>query len=117
MNQRSVLFVALLLASAAVTGCGGGTPSTAVPGNPTPAITLTLTPSISGQQVYTSSPCLFGAAGCTSNVKLVSADANGKPVGGDFAAMEASGAFMTFATLGSASLPGTSEVFLADPFF
>jgi hypothetical protein len=77
----------------------------------------TLLPNISGQQVYASSPCLFGAAGCTSNVKLVSADANGKPVGGDFAAIEASGTFMTFTTLGSASSPGTSEVFLADPFF
>lgn len=77
----------------------------------------TLIPSISGQQVYTSSSCLFGTVGCTSNVKLVSGDANGKPLGGDFAAMEASGTFMTFATLGSASSPGTSEVFLADPFF
>ena len=77
----------------------------------------TLIPNITGQQVYTSSPCLFGAPACTPNVKLVSADANGKPIGGEFAAMEASGTFMTFATPGSASSPGTSEVFLADPFF
>jgi hypothetical protein len=50
-------------------------------------------------------------------VRSPGADATGKPVGGDFAALEAAGTFMTFATRGSASLPGTSEVFLGDPFF
>lgn len=77
----------------------------------------TLLPNISGQQVYTSAPCFFGAASCSSNVKLVSVDENGKLVGGDFAAMEAAGIFTTFSTQGSASSPGPSEVFLVDPFF
>jgi hypothetical protein len=40
MNQRSVLFVGLLLAGAAVIGCGGGASSTPAPGNPAPSITL-----------------------------------------------------------------------------
>ena len=76
----------------------------------------TLLPNVSGQQIYAST-CLLSGENCGSAVTLVSADANGKPIGGDFAAMEAAGAFMTFSTTGSASSPGTSEVFLADPFF
>jgi hypothetical protein len=47
----------------------------------------------------------------------MSADANGNPVGGDFAAMETSGMFATFSNTGSSSSPETSEVFLAAPFF
>ncbi|MGA3093450.1 MAG: IPT/TIG domain-containing protein [Terriglobales bacterium] len=46
-----------------------------------------------------------------------SADANSNPMSGDFAAMEPSGAFASFSTTGSSSSPGTSEVFLAAPFF
>ena len=76
----------------------------------------TLLPNVSGQQIYAST-CLLSGENCGSAVTLVSADANGKPLGGDFAAMEAAGAFMTFSTTGSASSPGTSEVLLADPFF
>jgi hypothetical protein len=76
----------------------------------------TLLPNISGQQVY-ASICLLSGENCGSAVTLVSADANGKPIGGDFAAMEAAGAFMTFSTTGSVASPGTSEVFLSDPFF
>jgi hypothetical protein len=75
-----------------------------------------LLPNISGQQVY-ASICLLSGENCESAVTLVSADANGKPIGGDFAAMEAAGAFMTFSTTGSVASPGTSEVFLSDPFF
>ncbi|MGA8224515.1 MAG: IPT/TIG domain-containing protein [Candidatus Acidiferrales bacterium] len=76
-----------------------------------------LMPNVSGQQVYGANPCIFGAPSCSANVKLVSADATGKAIGGDFAAMEPAGAFVTFSTTGSASSPGTSEVFLAAPFF
>jgi hypothetical protein len=76
----------------------------------------TLLPNVSGQQIYAST-CLLSGENCGSTVTLVSVDANGKPIGGDFAAMEAAGAFMTFSTTGSASSSGTSEVFLADPFF
>jgi len=76
----------------------------------------TLLPNVSGQQIYAST-CLLSGENCGSAVTLVSADANGKPIGGDFAAMEAAGAFMTFSTTGSASSPATSEVFFDDPFF
>lgn len=75
-----------------------------------------LLPNVSGQQVYVANTCVVTGGNCTV-VTLVSADKNGNPIGGNFAAMEGSGAFMTFATTGSASSPGTSEVFLAGPFF
>lgn len=74
-----------------------------------------LLPHISGQQVYVASSCLQSGGNCT--VTLVSADSSGKPIGGDFAAIEAAGGFLTFTTTGSASSPGTSEVFLTAPFF
>ena len=74
-----------------------------------------LLPNVSGQQVYAANPCLFSSGSCT--LTLVSADANGNPVGGDFAAMETSGMFASFSTTGSSSSLGTSEVFLAAPFF
>ena len=74
-----------------------------------------LLPNVSGQQVYAANPCLFSSGSCT--LTLVSADANGNPVGGDFAAMETSGMFATFSTTGSSLSPETSEVFLAAPFF
>jgi hypothetical protein len=134
-NQQIIGTTTCLLEDSLLLQCGApnavvisvdqnGTPGQGDSSNPTTngqnfAFTsqATLIANTSGQQIYTSSPCLFGAPACTPNVKLVSADANGKPIGGDFAAMEASGTFMTFATLGSASSPETSEVFLADPFF
>ena len=74
-----------------------------------------LLPSVSGQQVYVSNTCVLSGGGCA--LTLVSADSTGKPLGGDFAVIEAGGAFATFATTGSASSPGTSEVFLAGLIF
>jgi hypothetical protein len=74
-----------------------------------------LLPNISGQQVYASSSCILSGGDCT--LTLVSADSSGEAIGGDFSAMEASGAFATFSTLGSSSSPGTAEIFLAAPFF
>ena len=70
---------------------------------------------VSGQQVFVATPCLLSGGPCT--LKIVSADASGNPVGGDFAAMEGSGAFVTFSTSGSNVAASTPEIFLNDPFF
>ena len=70
----------------------------------------TLLAGVSGQQVYVGDSCLL--TGCTPTVKLVSADVNGKPIGGDFGAIEGAGSFATFSTTGSSSSPGISEIFL-----
>jgi len=67
-----------------------------------------LLPSVSGQQAYVANTCLLSGS-CTLSVALLSADANGKALGGDFVSMEGSGAFASFATQGSSSSPGTSE--------
>jgi len=74
-----------------------------------------LLPLVSGQQVYVGNSCLL--TNCTRTVTLVSSDANGKPIGGDFAAIEGAGSFATFATKGSSSSPGTSAIFLDGLFF
>ena len=74
-----------------------------------------LLPNVSGQQVYVGNSCLL--TNCTRTVTLVSADATGKPIGGDFAAIEGAGSFATFATKGSSSSSGTSEIFLGSLFF
>lgn len=76
-----------------------------------------LRPNVFGQQVYAANPCLLTTDNCGPVVVLASADASGKPIGGDFAAMEVSGAFVAFATTGSSSSPGTLEIFLTAPFF
>jgi hypothetical protein len=75
-----------------------------------------LLPGVSGRQTYLANACLVSAS-CTLSVALLSADANGNALGGDFVSMEGSGAFATFATLASSSPPETSEVFLGGPFF
>lgn len=75
-----------------------------------------LLPNVSGQQVYVANPCLVSRSSCTPSMVLASADSSGKPLGGDFAAIEGAGIFATFSTKGSTS-SGTSEVFLAGPFF
>jgi hypothetical protein len=75
----------------------------------------TLLPNISGQQVYVGDSCLL--TNCTRTVALVSADSNGKPIGGDFGAIEGAGSFATFATTGSIPSLGTSQVFLDGLFF
>jgi len=74
-----------------------------------------LLPNVPGQQVYLGNSCLL--TNCTRTVTLVSSDANGNPIGGDFAAIEGAGSFATFATTGSSSSPGTSEIFLDGLFF
>lgn len=74
-----------------------------------------LLPNISGSQVYLAKPCLFGANNCSSALTLVSADANGKSISGDFSAIEGAGTFLTFATTGSNGSAGKSEIFLALP--
>ena len=69
-----------------------------------------LLPNVSGQQVYVEDSCLL--TNCTRTVTLVSVDANSKPIGGDFAAIEGAGSFATFATKGSSPSPGTSQIFI-----
>jgi len=75
-----------------------------------------LLPNVSGQQIYLANTCVVSGGNCTV-VSLLSADAVGHPFSGDFAAMEPSGDFVTFATRGSAMSPGTYEVCLASAFF
>jgi len=72
---------------------------------------------VTGQQVYANDVCTFaGGAGCGLGMKLVSADASGKPVGGDHAAMDITGRFATFSSVG-ANASGPTQVFLAAPYF
>lgn len=74
-----------------------------------------LLPSVSGQQVFVTSNCLLNRGSCT--VTLVSANSSGTPLSGDFAAMDAAGAFVTFSTSGSGSSDRNLEVLMAAPFF
>ena len=69
----------------------------------------------SGRQLYLAKPCLFGANNCSSALTLVSADASGQPISGDFSAIEGAGTFLTFATTGSSGSARKSEIFLALP--
>ena len=100
-----------------------GVPGTADSSNPTTngqnvgfTSAAALMPNVSGKQVLATT-CLVSGGSCAGTLTLVSADSSGTPIGGDFGAVEAAGAFMTFSTTGSASAPGTAEVFLAAPFF
>jgi hypothetical protein len=72
---------------------------------------------VTGQQVYANDVCTFsGGAGCGLGMRLVSADASGKPIGGDHAAMDITERFATFSSVG-ANASGPTQVFLAAPYF
>jgi len=69
---------------------------------------------VSGQQVYGVTLCLPPAQ-CSTAPTLLTADSSGAAIGGDFGAV-GEGGFAAFSTTGSASAPGTAEIFLAPPF-
>lgn len=68
---------------------------------------------ITGQQVFGVPACAPGP--CSATPILISADANGNAIGGDFGAA-GGGGLAAFSTMGSASAPGVGEIFLAAPF-
>ncbi|HEV2287470.1 MAG TPA: hypothetical protein VGR81_00795 [Candidatus Acidoferrales bacterium] len=68
---------------------------------------------VAGQQVYALNICLPPAS-CPATTTLISADANGNALTGDFG-VAGGGGYATFSTTGSASAPGTGEIFLAAP--
>jgi len=134
-NRQIIGTTTCILQETAQMGCGAqntvvvsvdqnGVPGTSDSSNPSigagkVAFTSSarLLPNVSGQQVYAASPCGLASGSCTPGLTLISADASGNPLGGDFVAMEPAGTFATFATSGSSSSPGISEIFLAAPFF
>lgn len=73
---------------------------------------------VTGQQVYATSVCvLVVAPSCSTAPVLVSADSSGKPMGGDDAALDLTGEFATFSSIGPGSTSGPTQIFLAAPFF
>ena len=75
---------------------------------------------ITGQQVYATNICLLCVGPGPSSVSplvLVSADSSGKPIGGDNAALDLTGQFATFSSLGPGSTSGPTQIFLTAPFF
>ena len=70
----------------------------------------TLVPGATGQQVYAANACIPPLAPCSASTTLVSADATGNPIGGDFASA-GGGGYAAFSTTTSA----TPQVFLASP--
>ncbi|HKF52891.1 MAG TPA: hypothetical protein VKB26_11305 [Candidatus Acidoferrales bacterium] len=73
----------------------------------------TLLSGISGQQVFGVPACAPGP--CSATPVLISADANGTGIGGDFGAV-GGGGLAAFSTVGSSGAPGIGEIFLAAPF-
>src|SRR5947207_5337692 len=74
---------------------------------------------VTGQQVYAVTfclPCARPEPTFTVPV-LVSADSGGHPVGGDNAAVDLTGQFATFSSLGPSSTSGPRQIFLTAPFF
>jgi hypothetical protein len=73
---------------------------------------------VTGQQIYAANVCLFfGVFTCTPRPVLVSSDSNGKPMGGDHAAMDLASEFVAFSSAGPGSASGPTQVFLAAPLF
>lgn len=73
----------------------------------------TLLAGVTGQQVYGVPICALGQ--CSTGATVISVDGTGTPIGGDFGAV-GGGGMAAFSTTGSASAPGTNEIFLAAPF-
>lgn len=97
-----------------------GMPGQAVSSNPAasgPKIVFTslagLLSGVTGQQVFGVPACAPGP--CSATPTLISADANGTAIGGDFGAM-GGGGLAAFSTTGSSGAPGVGEIFLAAPF-
>ncbi|MGH9728190.1 MAG: hypothetical protein ACRD4V_06320 [Candidatus Acidiferrales bacterium] len=70
----------------------------------------TLAPGVTGQQVYAANACIPPLSPCTASTTLISADAQGNPLGGDFGAV-GGGGYATFSTVTSTP----PQVFLAAP--
>ncbi|MGB7175191.1 MAG: IPT/TIG domain-containing protein [Candidatus Acidiferrales bacterium] len=68
---------------------------------------------VTGQQVYAVSVCLPPAS-CSTSTTLISTDSSGNAITGDFGSA-GGGGYAAFSTTGSASAPGTGEIFLAAP--
>lgn len=68
---------------------------------------------VTGQQVFGVPTCAPGP--CSATPILISADANGNAIGGDFGAVGAGG-LAAFSTTGSSGSPGVGQIFLAAPF-
>lgn len=73
----------------------------------------TLLSGVTGQQVFGVPACAPGP--CSATPVLISVDANGAAVGGDFGAM-GGGGLAAFSTTGSSGAPGVAQIFLAAPF-
>lgn len=73
----------------------------------------TLLSGVAGQQVFGVPACAPGP--CSATPTLISADATGNAIGGDFGAV-GGGGLAAFSTTGSSGAPGVGEVFLAAPF-
>src|SRR6266566_3402306 len=74
---------------------------------------------VTGQQVYAVTfclPCARPEPIFTVPV-IVSADSSGHPIGGDNAAVDPTGQFATFSSLGPGSTSGPTQIFLTAPFF
>ena len=73
---------------------------------------------VTGQQVYATNVCFLCARPMFATpVVLVSADSTGKPMGGDNAALDLTGQFAAFSSMGPGATSGPTQIFLAAPFF
>jgi hypothetical protein len=75
---------------------------------------------VTGQQVYGvngSFPCAQAGPCPWMPPVLVSVDSSGKPMGGDYAALDLAGQFATFSSVGPGSTSGPTQIFLTAPFF
>ena len=75
---------------------------------------------VAGQQVYGRRVCSLCAQPGPSPwlpLVLVSAESSGKPMGGDYSSLDATGEFATFSSAGPGSTSGPTQIFLAAPFF
>lgn len=97
-----------------------GMPGQAASSNPSasgPNVVFTslaaLLSGVTGPQVFGVPACAPGP--CVATPTLISVDANGTAIGGDFGAL-GGGGLAAFSTTGSAGAPGVGEIFLAAPF-